>query len=180
MYNNYNGDYLEGFISKAKGYMSNSKKYRSFRFKLLNNNDMKSMFSELSKSLDILREDDFFHYKTSRKYANLKDAKDIFDKCFATDDILYDEELNVSISIDWTCSKYKIQEKVEKHNMLNRAISNICEYQIVVCTENIDLWDTLDECDLAKSVYKILKLISTKVSEKDYAGYIIIDIKDII
>lgn len=180
MYNNYEGNYLEGFILQAKNFMLKSKKYQNFRLRLLGYHDIKSFMPALKESLDILKQENFYHYKSSRKYTNLNNAADILDKCLATDDILFNEETDHTIAIDWTSNIYAIQDKVEKHLLLKSCIENIADFQIVVCMQNVDLWEGLNESDLAKSLYKVLQKINDEVLQKDYSGFIIIDVKSII
>lgn len=180
MYNNYNGDYLEGLVQQAKQHMFISKKFQSFKLRLLNHHDIQSMKSGIDAAVEQLKICNFYHYKTARKYMNINNCSDVLDKCLATDDILYLDEENKCISIDWTCSIYKIDEKVEKHKMLSTCMFDLVDYQIVVCMQNVDLWEDLSEPSLAKSMYKVLQLIAKEVMRKDYSGYIVIDVKEII
>jgi hypothetical protein len=182
MYSNYNGDYLEGFLITAKTYMKLSKKYTyGFHLRLYQPKDIQAMSSQIDSALQILEEKRRYHYATAKKY--LKDSTDyveILDKFFATDDILHDDALNEFIFIDWTTNFSAISDKVSKHLSLKKSLETLSDYRIVVCILNIDAWDGLYNDELAKCIYKVLRLITKEVRKSNYMGFLILDAEDLI
>jgi hypothetical protein len=181
MYSNYNGDYLEGFLTTAKTYMRLSKKYRhALNLRLYHYHDMQQMEEGIQKALIKLEEVCNYHYYTSKKYVDMSDYQDVLDKCFATDDVMYDDKNNILTLIDWTSNSYAIESKVQKHKTLSPALNILADNYIVVCMLNIEAWDDLPSEDIARSTYKVMKAIAAEVHNEDYQGFLILDAKDLI
>jgi DNA-binding FrmR family transcriptional regulator len=181
MYFNYNGEYLEGFIQDAKDYMKLSKKYKhALNLRLFQYADLEQMKEDVEEALSVLEQINASHYRKSLKYADRENLSDVLDKCFATDDILWDYTSRTSTLIDWTINTNAIDSKVLKHKNLEPALHKLADYFIVVCILNIGVWEDLFSEDLARALYKVMKAISEEVCKKDYQGFLIIDAKDLI
>jgi hypothetical protein len=173
----YNGDYLEGLVFQAKKGMNN-KKYKSFNLSLLQAQELSSLKEVIEEACKKLKELDFHRYKTARKYCN-NTVSSKLDHFLAIDDILYNEERNITVGIDWTVNPKDIQHKIEKHRKLQEALGLVVDTTCVVCVSYEDTLDNLDEASLAKAVYKMLKLIDKAVSKSNFPGYLIIDARDL-
>ncbi len=179
MYNNYEGNYLEGFILTAKQYMHKSKKYQNFRLQMLDYHSLKTMSDFLDLALAELKIIDYGRYISAKYYCD-GSVKDKLDKYLGIDDLLDVDDKDL-VGIDWTNNLNFINTKVQKHKELKDCYRHLyITNTIVVCMQNVDLWEDLDEADLAKSLYKVLQLIEKEIQRKDYKGFLIVDVKSII
>ena len=174
----YNGDYLEGLVKTAKETMNSIKKYKTFNLSLLQRNSIDSLKEDIDKACNVVKELDFRRYKAAKKYSG-NSATSKLDHFLAIDDIVYNDEENLSIGIDWTVNPNDVDYKVSKHEDLQDALELVVDKTCVVYIQNEDTLGELKEADLAKAVYKILKKINKAASKYDFAGSIIIDANDI-
>lgn len=174
----YNGDYLEGLLQTAKETMNCIKKYKTFNLSLLQRNSIDSLKEDIDKACDVVKELDFRRYKTAKRYSG-KSATSKLDHFLAIDDIVYNDEENVSIGIDWTVNLKEVDYKVSKHKYLKQALELVVDKVCVVYIQNEDTLGELEEAALAKAVYKILKKINKAASKYDFAGFLIIDANNI-
>ena len=174
----YNGDYLEGLVQTAKKAMNSIKKYKSFNLSLLQRNSIDSLKEDIDNACDVVRELDFRRYRAAKKYSK-NSATSKLDHFLAIDDIVYNDEENLSIGVDWTVNPYEVDYKVNKHDELRQALELVIDKTCVVYIQNEDTLGELKEADLAKAVYKILKKINKAASEYDFAGSLIIDANDL-
>ena len=178
-YSNYAGNYLEGLIWSAKKGMNNIKKYKSFNLTLLQAKDIVSMEEVITNGCNKVKELDFYRYKTARKYSENTLASKL-DHFLAIDDILYNDEDNISIGIDWTVNLNSIDSKVLKHQELKEAINLVVDFTCVVGVSYEDTLDTLDEASLTKAIYNLLKVVNKAVKSKKFKGYVLIDARDLV
>jgi hypothetical protein len=158
--------------------MNSIKKYKTFNLSLLQSNQIDSLGQVIDKACEQLKELDFHRYVTARKCSN-NTASSKLDFYLAIDDIIYNDELNLCIGVDWTTNSNSLLEKVAKHKNLSQILNLVVDKTCVVLVQNEDLLD-IDSASLAKAVYNLLKLINKEVSKKNYAGYLIVDAKDLI
>jgi len=175
----YNGDQLEGAIQTAKQAMKAIKKYKTFNLSLLQINDINSLKEDIDKACDQIRSLDFGRYKSARKYSN-NTCTSRLDHFLAIDDILYNDELNLSIGIDWTVNPEEVYYKASKHEDLQEALGLVVDKTCAVCIQHSDLLDELDKPSLARAIYKLLKKINKAVSKYKFAGYLVIDAYDLV
>jgi hypothetical protein len=178
-YSNYAGNYLEGLIWSAKEGMNNIKKYKSFNLSLLQTKDIVTMERVINSACDKVKELDFYRYKNARKYSDNTMVSKL-DHFLAIDDILYNDEDNIAIGIDWTVNLNSINDKVIKHSELREAINTVVDCTCVVGLSYEDALDNLDEADLAKAIYNLLKIVNKSVKAKTFKGYVLIDARDLI
>lgn len=175
----YNGDYLEGLVYQAKRTMSISKKYQSFNLSLLQVKDIASMKEVVEEAIKVVKRLNFYRYRSARKHSSntISNKLDLF---LAIDDVMYNDEANLLIGIDWTVNLKSIEEKVSKHSELQEAIGLVVDKTCVVCVLNENCLENIGEAKLAKAIYNLLKKINKEVSKYDFAGYLIIDAKELI
>lgn len=178
-YINYNGLYLEGLILKARNAMKTIKKYKTFNLSLLQDNQITSLEVVIEEACDKIKHLDFNRYVTARKYCSTN-LRSKLDHILAIDDILYNDEKNITIGVDWTTNLNSLTFKTSKHEKYRQAWNNLVDYMCVVCICNEDVLDSLDDGAIAKAVYTILKLVDKEVSRKDFEGYLIIDAKQLV
>jgi len=170
----YNGDYLEGIVINAKKAMNSIKKYKTFNLSLLQERDINSMKDRVNSACDTIKSIDFDRYRSARRYSN-KTTVSRLDHFLTIDDILYNDEANIAIGIDWTVNPNEMLSKVDKHKRLKEAILQVVDITCVVYVEYEEVLDELSSAELAKAIYKMLKKIDKAVSKKDFAGYLTID-----
>ncbi len=175
----YNGDQLEGAIQTAKQAMKSIKKYKTFNLSLLQANDISSLKEDIEKACNMIKSIDFGRYRAARKYSG-NSCISRLDHFLAIDDILYNDELNLSIGIDWTVNIEEVQYKAGKHGDLQDALELVVDKTCAVCVQYSDLLDELDSASLAKAVYKLLKKINKAASKYKFAGYLVVDAHDLV
>lgn len=178
-YSNYAGNYLEGLVWSAKESMNSIKKYKTFNLSLLQTKDIVTMEKVINSACDKVKELDFYRYKNARKYSKNTIVSKL-DHFLAIDDILYNDEDNITIGIDWTVNLNSINDKAIKHCELKEAINTVVDCTCVVGVSYEDALDNLDGANLAKAIYKLLKIINKSVKSKKFKGYILVDARDLI
>lgn len=178
-YSNYAGNYLEGLIRSAKKNMNSIKKYKTFNLSLLQTKDIVTMEKVINSACDKVKELDFYRYKSARKYSENTTVSKL-DHFLAIDDILYNDEDNIAIGIDWTVNLNSIQDKVAKHRELKEAINLVVDITCVVAVSYEDTLDRLDEASLAKAIYNLLKIVNKSVKAITFKGYVLVDARDLI
>lgn len=177
-YLNYDGAYLEGLILTAKKTMNSIKKYKTFNLCLLQAHQINSMEERINTACEQLKELNFERYRTARKYSDNSTINKL-DLYLAIDDIVYNDEANLSIGIDWTTNSNSLVDKVAKHKSLHEVLTTVVDKTCVVLVQNEDVLG-IDPASLAKAIYNLLKLINKEVLKKNYEGYLIVDAKDLI